>query len=222
MPAWLRAIDTAVLALLNVGLVIEVVLVFVSTMVRTFFHSSALMGVDEASPLFLITLAFLGGAVAYSRGQFIAITVLADRAPRAWNEFFKAFSEWVVVIVSLLIGGYSIPLLIANAEEKTVLLDISYIWMTLPITIGSVLFVVRAGLSLLSRSWRTIATATAVVWIAVLLFALFKTVPRRAGAHAVCRCLPSSFSRWSRWAYRSDSSWRRSASSAYRRSDRPT
>src|SRR5205823_6057884 len=127
VPQWLKAVDSVVLALLNVALVIEVVLVFVSTMVRTFFHSSAMMGVDEASPLFLITLAFLGGAVAYSRGQFIAITVLADRAPRAWNEFLKAFSEWIVIIVSLLIGGYSIPLLLANAEEKTILLGISYV-----------------------------------------------------------------------------------------------
>ena len=56
---------------------------FANTMVRTLFNSSALMGVDETSPLFLITLAFLGGAVAYSRGQFIAITLLVDRAPRA-------------------------------------------------------------------------------------------------------------------------------------------
>ena len=116
VPRWLQAIDRAVIAVLNVALVIEVVLVFVSTMVRSFFHSSTLMGVDEVSPLFLITLAFLGGAVAYSRGQFIAIDVLVDRVPPAWKDFFKAFSEWVIIIVSLLIGGYSIPLLIANAE----------------------------------------------------------------------------------------------------------
>src|SRR5205085_520346 len=83
--------------------------------------------VDEASPLFLITLAFMGGAVAYSRGQFIAITILADRAPRAWNEIFKACSEWVVIIVSLLIGGYSIPLMISNAEEATIILGINYV-----------------------------------------------------------------------------------------------
>ena len=82
---WIRRCQDAIedareaSVLLNVALVAEVILVFVNTMVRTFFNSSALMGVDEASPLFLITLAFMGGAVAYSRGQFIAITILADR-----------------------------------------------------------------------------------------------------------------------------------------------
>ncbi len=175
IPQWLKSIDTAILALLNVLLIIEVVLVFAGTMVRTIFNSSSLMGVDEATPLFLVTLAFMGGAVAYSRGQFIAITILVDRLPTAWNQFFAACAEWVVIIVSLLIGGYSIPLLIANAEEKTILLGIGYIWMTLPITIGCALFVVRAGMSLASRSRRTLVSATIVLWTLVLLFTAFKT-----------------------------------------------
>jgi tripartite ATP-independent transporter DctM subunit len=169
VPAWIDMLDRAIIVLLNVALVAEVILVFVNTMVRTLFNSSALMGVDEASPLFLITLAFMGGAVAYSRGQFIAITILADRAPRAWNEAFKACSEWVVIIVSLLIGGYSIPLMVSNVEETTILLGISYVWMTLPITVGCALFVVRAGYSLLQRPWRTVATASAAVPAVVLL-----------------------------------------------------
>ena len=75
-------IDTAVIALLNVMLAIEVVLVFAGTMVRTLRAFVGADGVDELSPLFLVTLAFMGGAVAYSRGQFIAITMLVDRAPR--------------------------------------------------------------------------------------------------------------------------------------------
>jgi tripartite ATP-independent transporter DctM subunit len=175
VPTWIKAIDGAVIALLNVMLVAQVLLVFVSTMVRTFMHSSALMGIDELSPLFLVTLAFMGGAVAYSRDQFIAITVLADRAPRAWNEAFKAASEWIVIVVSLLIGGYSIPLLVTNMEETTVLLGIGYAWMTIPITLGSAMFIVRAGFSLAHRSWGTIIVATAAIGIALLLFAVFQT-----------------------------------------------
>ena len=152
VPAWIRAVDQAVVALLNVALVVEVVLVFVATMARTFFRSSALMGIDELSPLFLVTLAFMGGALAYSRGQFIAITVLVDRAAPALQDAFRATAEWVVIAVSLLIGGYSIPLLVANVEEKTILLGIGYAWMTIPITLGSAMLVVRAGYSLLRRS----------------------------------------------------------------------
>jgi tripartite ATP-independent transporter DctM subunit len=170
VPAWLKAIDAAALVLLNVTLVIEVIIVFANTMVRTLFNSSALMGVDETSPLFLITLAFLGGAIAYSRGQFIAITLLVDRAPRAWQEFLKACTEWIVILAAILLGGFSVPLLIANIEERTIILGIGYAWMTLPITVGSALLVVRAGLSLLARPGRAIAISALVVLGAALLF----------------------------------------------------
>jgi tripartite ATP-independent transporter DctM subunit len=151
LPAWLATLDRAVVALLNLGLAAQVALVFVSMMVRTFFHSSTLMWVDELSPLFLITLAFLGGAVAYGRGQFIAITVLVDRTPAAWRAVFDAGAEWVVILVSLLIGGWSIPLVIANAEEQSLLLGIPYLWMTAPITLGCALFVARATHALIRR-----------------------------------------------------------------------
>ena len=171
VPHWLRALDTAVIALINVMLAIEVVVVFTSTMARNFLHSSSIMWVDEASPLFLIALAFLGGAVAYSRGQFIAITILVDRAPAAWREFFAACAEWIVIIVSVLLGAYSVPLIIANGEEKTMLLGIGYIWMTVPITAGSAMFVLRAGLSLATRQTRALVASTLVVWAALGLFA---------------------------------------------------
>jgi TRAP-type C4-dicarboxylate transport system permease small subunit len=90
----------------------------------------------------------MGGAVSYSRGHFIAITFLADRAPASWREFIAAGVEWVVIFISALIGYFSVPLLLANMEERTLLLEISYAWLTLPMTIGSALFVAHAGFSL--------------------------------------------------------------------------
>lgn len=152
LPRWLAAIDSLVVAVLNVMLAAEVLLVFGSTMVRTLLSTSSMMWVDEVSPLFLVNLAFLGGAVSYGRGQFIAITILVDRAPPAWNGVLKAFAEWLVIGISILLGGYSVPLLIANAEERSLLLGISYMWMTLPITLGAVLFVFHAARGLASRS----------------------------------------------------------------------
>jgi len=151
-PRWLAAIDGAVIALLNVMLAAEVLLVFGSTMVRTLFNTSSMMWVDEVSPLFLVNLAFLGGAVSYGRGQFIAITLLVDRAPPLAHGVLKAFAEWLVIGISVLLGVYSVPLLVANAEEKTLLLGISYVWMTLPITLGAILFVLHALRGLASRT----------------------------------------------------------------------
>jgi tripartite ATP-independent transporter DctM subunit len=180
VPRWLKALDGVVIALINVMLAIEVVVVFAATMARNLVNSSSVMWVDEASPLFLITLSFLGGAVAYSRGQFIAITVLVDHAAPQWRERFAAMSEWIVVVVSLLIGIWSVPLIVANAEEKTLLLGIHYIWLTLPITLGSAMFVLRAGISLLHRPRGAQVASTLVVGAAIALFVVFRAA---LGAH---------------------------------------
>ncbi|MFO1306296.1 MAG: TRAP transporter large permease subunit [Burkholderiales bacterium] len=171
-PRWLHAIDTAVIAVLNVMLAVEVLLVFGSTMIRSIFNTSAMMWVDEVSPLFLVNLAFLGGAVSYGRGQFIAITLLVERAPAVWNGILKAFAEWLVIGISLLIGGYSIPLLLANAEEKTLLLGISYMWMTIPITLGSALFVIHAIRGLASRPLGLNLAGLALLALCVVAFLL--------------------------------------------------
>ncbi|MCC7046828.1 MAG: hypothetical protein IT562_08965 [Alphaproteobacteria bacterium] len=81
LPAWLRAVDRLVILLLNAALVAEVAIVFANTLLRSMFGSSLLMGFDETSPVFLIMVGFLGGAVSYGRGQFIAITACC----RAWS-----------------------------------------------------------------------------------------------------------------------------------------
>jgi len=182
LPQWIEILDRGVLALLNVALVLEVLLVFANTMLRAFFNSSALMGVDEASPLFLITLAFMGGAVACSRGQFIAITVLLHRVPSAWREILEAGSDWIIVAVSLLIGGYSIPLMIANSEESTILLGIGYLWMTVPITAGCALFVVHACHSLLRRSWLAAAAGVGICAAVALLLVAAPALAANASA----------------------------------------
>jgi TRAP-type C4-dicarboxylate transport system permease small subunit len=175
LPAWIRSTDRIVITVLNLMLIAQVFLIFVATLSRSVFHLSALMGVDELSPLFLVTAAFLGGAVAYSRGHFLSIRLLVDRLPRRWQDTCDGASGWIVIIVSLLIGGLSIPLLISNADESTVLLGIPYAWSTLPITVGSALFVIHAALANLKRPTFAKLASFALVWLPVLLFMLCKT-----------------------------------------------
>ena len=172
LPAWLDAIDTAVIALLNIMLAVEVLLVFGSTMIRALFNTSSMMWVDEVSPLFLVSLAFMGGAVAYGHGQFIAIKVILDRVPARAQRYFNAATEWIAIVVSLLIGGWSIPMLIANAEERTILLGIGYVWMTVPITLGCALFVLRAAHRLWGLGWKSaLAAAVPVAGVSLLVVA---------------------------------------------------
>lgn len=163
LPRWISIIDRTVLAVLNIGLIIEVGLVFASTISRTIFNSSILMGVDETAYLYLVITAFMGGAVSYGKGEFVAITMLVDKMSIRYRNIAAAVVQWVVITISLIFGGYAIPLLLSNLEEKTLLLGISYFWMTTPIIVGSTLFALHAGLALSRMRWVEVLSGMIVV-----------------------------------------------------------
>jgi tripartite ATP-independent transporter DctM subunit len=162
-PRWLAALDSAVILLLNLALLAEVLLVFLNTVLRAAFNVLITPGVDETSRLLLILIAFLGGAVAYGRGRFMAVTVLLARLPPEARDLATAAVAWVVIAVALIIGLSSIPLQIVNAAERTTILGIGYVWMTAPMTVGSALFVAHAGRVLTRHSGRAILGAALLV-----------------------------------------------------------
>jgi C4-dicarboxylate transporter, DctM subunit len=162
-PRWLAALDSTVIAILNVALLAEVLIVFLNTVLRASFNILLMPGVEETSRLLLILIAFLGGAVAYGRGRFMAVTVLLSRLPPAARDMAAAAVAWVVIAVTLLIGVSSIPLQIVNAAERTTILGIGYVWMTAPMTLGAGLFVAHAGHALTRHCGRAILIAALMV-----------------------------------------------------------
>lgn len=162
---WLKAFDDACISFLNIGLVVEVVLVFTNTAARA-FHSEIVPGIEETAQLFLICVAFLGGGVAYGRGRFMAVTVIVDTFSPFWRQVAASLVEWSVILIALVIGGASIPLQIMNSGEHTTLLGIGYVWMTLPVTLGCLLFILHAGRALL-RNPRTVNIGTGLAVLAV-------------------------------------------------------
>jgi TRAP-type C4-dicarboxylate transport system permease small subunit len=60
---WLGALDRVRPAMLNIGLIVEICLVFLNTVARA-FHGESMPGMEETARLFLVCIAFLGGALA--------------------------------------------------------------------------------------------------------------------------------------------------------------
>ncbi len=166
-PRWLQAIDSACIVVLNLGLAAEVVIVFLNTVLRP-FHLMLMPGMEETARLLLICLAFLGGAVAYGRGQFMAITLAVDRLPRRHRVYPMAAVQWMVVATAALIGISSIPLLRLNAGAHTTLLGISFIWMTVPMTVGCTIMILHAGVAMLRLPPRAVVASGCVVAAAML------------------------------------------------------
>ena len=171
-PAWFAALNGAGLAVLNVGLVLEVVLVFVNTVARAVYHE-VVPGLEETAQLFLVYLAFIGGGIAYGKGRFMAVTVLVRALPRVGQEAAACVVEWVVILLAALIGGTAVPLQIANSTEHSTLLSIPYIWMTVPMVVGSAFFIANASCALLARprlpavgAGMLVLAGTAALWFA--------------------------------------------------------
>jgi len=150
IPRWLVLADTLCVVVLNLGLVAEVAIVFLNTVARS-FHWTLMPGVDETARLLLIWLAFLGGAVAYQRGQFMAINYFVDRLPPPLRSALAAAVNWMVILVAAIIGGATIPLQITNSGEATTLLGIGYLWLTMPMTLGCGLLILHAAFALSRR-----------------------------------------------------------------------
>jgi C4-dicarboxylate transporter, DctM subunit len=171
-PHWLQHIDAVTIALINLALIAEVTIVFLNTVLRNTSHTMLLPGVEETSRLFLIMTAFLGGAVAYGRGRFMAVNYFVERLDPAWRDFLAAAVAWMIILITGVIGAFAVPLWRANAEEHTTMLGIPFIWMTLPVVIGCALFIAHAGVALSRRPTRAIVLAAlAVVAIAAAFMA---------------------------------------------------
>src|SRR5262249_13899400 len=171
-PRWLQVIDSATIVLINLALITEVTIVFLNTVLRNAVNGTLLPGVEETSRLFLIITAFLGGAVAYGRGRFMAVNYFVERLDPAWRDFFAAAVAWMIILITGVIGAFAVPLYFANAGERSTMLGIPYIVMTAPVVLGCALFVAHAGVALSRRPARAIVlSAFAVAAIAAAFMA---------------------------------------------------
>jgi tripartite ATP-independent transporter DctM subunit len=171
LPRWLEWVDSFSVAVLNIALLLVVALVFANTLARSIFGAPFVLGIEEISQLLLVLVAFVGGAIAYRRGDFMAIKIFVDRAPEGLRNFLNATSDWIVIINSLIIGGFSVPLIGLNYGAKTSMLGMDLSWLTVPMTIGAAFFVVFATVSL----WRAprLASVGSAVLMAGLVLAAF-------------------------------------------------
>ncbi|HEY1932439.1 MAG TPA: TRAP transporter large permease subunit [Acetobacteraceae bacterium] len=170
---WLQAADSAGIGVLNVALAVEVCLVFANTVARA-VHREIVPGLEETAHLFLIYVAFIGGGVAYGRGRFMAVTAVVEKLPRTARLAVASVIDWTVIAIAAAIGGTTIPLQLMNAAERTPMLGVSFFWLTLPMMLGSLLFILHAGQSLWRRP-RALALgsgALVLACVAVLLLSV--------------------------------------------------
>ncbi len=134
-PSWALAIDLPLQIILGAALLGELAVVFASVVSRSLLENP-LVWTDEAARMSLSTMAFLGGAFAYRRGEHAFIRTLIEMLSLEWQRVCQALVELLVLTVALTTGVTSIPFLIAQRDELTPVLQMRASWFVLPLVVA--------------------------------------------------------------------------------------
>ena len=149
-------LDPVVNTVVAVALVSEVVAVLMGVVTRSVF-GYGLLWTDEAAKIALAVIGFIGGAAAYivTMKCHAVLQVVLDRLPPPQRRAaIIALTEWLVILVAVILVRVSLTLLVARSYEVMSVLQISGVWAALPLTIGMMLLLIYAGQRLSVSSTR--------------------------------------------------------------------
>src|SRR5262249_15494916 len=166
----LRLIDGLAAALVAAALLGELSLVLANVAARSSFHRSFLWA-DEAARLALSILAFIGGPLAYRRGEHAFVRIVVEQTSPRIARACLALADVIVLFVAGLTGIASTGFIAASWAERTPILQLPAGLIALPLTLGMALLAVYAAANLLRRHGGT-ALKIAAVFAAVMLVAV--------------------------------------------------
>jgi tripartite ATP-independent transporter DctM subunit len=146
----LRVVDRIADTLVVAALFAELLLVLANIVARAFFHHSFLWA-DEAARLALSVMAFVGGAVAYRRGQHAHVHLILGLLPKRGELVCLALADTIVFCSAVLTGAISIQFIAANWSERTPILQLPESLIAVPLPIGATLIAIFAA----DHFWRT-------------------------------------------------------------------
>jgi tripartite ATP-independent transporter DctM subunit len=153
----------------------ELILVLANVFARAYLHHSFLWA-DEVARLALSILAFIGGAVAYRRGDHAFVRLFLNLLPARIERGCLALSDLVVLFVAILTGVTSAEFLASSWGERTPILQVPAALIALPLPLGMALLAVYATDNLLRKDWRTIGVVALTVLAAAIAAALLRDV----------------------------------------------
>lgn len=158
-PAWVASVLETVLAFI---LFAELFVLFGNIVIRGLFHQSFAWA-EEVASLALVSIAFIGGAVAFYEGEHLAVKALINKLPDAWRDFVEAIGSWLVLTLAAICPVLIWPTIVGNWKVLTSALEIAKGWIYVPFFLGMSLLVLFAGKRLTAYPWRVVLTSGAAV-----------------------------------------------------------
>lgn len=172
-PRWSGAVwfDKTLEGTVGAAIIAELLVILLNIMVRLFTGDSVLW-TQEVSEIALLTIAFVGGAIAYPKGAHMSVQALIMRLPATWKPYLAALVDCLVLVMSAGSFALYVPTLAQQIEEKTPILQLPVFWVSLPFSAGMVLIAWFALVKLKQQARRPVFVAagiTAVLIASVVL-----------------------------------------------------
>jgi tripartite ATP-independent transporter DctM subunit len=162
-----RVLDGIVETILIVALLGELLAVVVNVLARLTLGVSFLW-TEEVARLSLSTLTFLGGTIAYRRGDHTCVRAVVDTFPLAVRRTCLALADALVLVVAVVALLSSFELLALNWHQTTPILGWPVSNFAVPLTASMALLAFYA----VERLWHEHRTSMLGVVIAVLAIAV--------------------------------------------------
>jgi tripartite ATP-independent transporter DctM subunit len=156
-------VDKSLDVLVGASVVVELIVLLANVISRSFFDDTILWA-NELGHLVLTIIAFVGGALAYSRNEHIAVHAVVDNLPKSWRPLLDSLVEWLVFAGSIFGAYLSVDIVQSRREELSTVLEISMSWFVLPLTVGLVLMAFFAFFRLLKNRLSAVLTAGVVIF----------------------------------------------------------
>jgi len=165
--AWL---DKTLEWIVGAAILAELVVILLNITVRVITGDSVLW-TQEVSEIALLTIAFIGGAIAYPKGAHMSVQALIMRLPATWKPYLAALVDWLVFVMSGGALALFVPTLVQQLEEKTPILQLPVFWVNMPFSVGMVLIAWFALVKLRRQPWRpaVVGAGIAAVLVVVVL-----------------------------------------------------
>ena len=117
---------------------------------------TSFLWVDDVAKIALSIIAFIGGAFAYRRNEFVSVRAFVNQLPVGPRHVCDVMIEFIVLASAITAGVASGPLLLANWHELMPILQIPETWIDIPLTIGMAILAVSVIERLLVQHRRTV------------------------------------------------------------------
>ena len=162
-----RALDAVADTILVVAVLGELLAVIINVLARVFLGVSFLW-TEEIARIALSTLTFIGGTVAYRRGDHTYVRAVIDTLPLYVHRRCVALADALVLAIAVIALLSSFKLLALNWEQTTPILGWPVSNIAVPLTASMALLAFYAA----GRLWREHRTSALGVTVAVLAVAV--------------------------------------------------